>query len=916
MRRRRRYLKRVTIANRIVLLLFANRMHRDSYVVPIDVSQDGMSKILGIRQNHISRAMGRLEEKDLIVSRSSHVSGKGRRVKVYFLTVKGERRARDIISDLEKRLIEVRDPQGSLEDWSLSRATGFVSRKLGKDISYLDMIEDYLDGRKLDLSFVSEESERVLIGVPIVDEFFGRKEELKELLGAIEGDIRVISVVSMAGQGKTTLLSKAVRELSDRNIVWISSKEYHDPTGLLRGIARLLPGKGPLNDYLMSQEKADALHSIRILIQELDHNNGVLVMDDVERLDGRMRDFLEDIMENMTLRGGPGKLVVSGRERIGKGRDELTRMMELEGMDRSSSMEMLDSIGVDPLRKENIFEISRGHPLAMKLYSSGDYHQLSDYRNSIEAFVDREILEKMGRDQREALDYLSVFRFPVDENALKAAGIPKTRLSKLFERVLIRRYPDATFDLHDLIRDHVRGSLDEEELKRYSSQAARYYSNGVKDLELAEYIHFLNLSGDTKGTVKVLEEWGEYLVSKGFFEVSEIARNTRTSSASDRYSLELVLYESALMENRFEEARLHLDRAAGLCERRDSEKWKRRFTYVLDRYAELSSLEGLDQEVIDNYRRSLSVCRAAGDQLGIARVYNNMGATFFERGDLKRAESNYRKAERILEESDKEGALPYLYINLAELLRAKNQKKRCIEHLRRAISIASDGDMARVEATARKNLGEVLLDSGEGETGSNELIRASKDLLRLGDISEATTCFSQALPVMIDEGDIKKALDISKMILSEQGFTERLGILSGDGPNEKRKRSFLFLRMVREVIKDTRAVPKEDISKYLGWCANRLSPERFYQCVRDTVRSLEWVENPLFWDHFYSSALDSSGIYADLHPRVLLLISWAKRKTRGSKERRALSRRALRLSKRIGFEPGRKVSLRVMRGKP
>ena len=928
MRRRRRHLKRVKLADRIVLLLHANRAYLESYVVPPEMTQDGMSGYLGIRQNHISRALRPLEDEGLVESRTAHVQGKKRRLKVYSLTGRGEEHASNIISDLDSRIVEVINPGGGIENWSLSRAAGYLSRRTGKEISYLDMIEEFLDGKSLDLGKFGMDGSSIS-EVPVVEEFFGREDEMESLTEAIDSDgIRFMAVISMAGQGKTTLLSRLANKLKKRNVVWINANRYHTPTNLLMEISGYLPGFSKLRDRMMTEERTQLLESLRRLISELDRNGAVLILDDVQRFDPEVKGLLESLRGMITRGKGSGKILISGREREGIYNSATVETdpglfeLELGGLDRISSTELLDSMGVDPKRRERIYEISRGHPLSMKLFSSGEVVEWSDYRKSLERFIEEEILARMKPDEKMILDYLSVFRFPVDRNALKIASVPSDALRRLSSRALLREYPRGKFDLHDLIRDRVIGFLNDEEVKRYSLMAAKYYSSGIKDLEISEYIHFLHQGGDRKKTMEVLSEWGEYLVSRGYSEVHLIAVRSLENAREprDRKMLELILYENDLVNERLSDARSHLDRAADICrkEMKRSEKgvWKREYSSVLDRYAELSSLEGLDENVIKNYRKSLSIMERSGDTLGVARVLNNMGVTYMERGDLKNARSCFERAEKKLKECGSDGALPLLHLNMADLFLREDRRSKCAAKLKRSVEEASRDNMVRAEITARSRLGDLYLENGDKRRARTELLKATALLIDNGDVFGATECFTRALPVLIDLGEVDRSRKMAMIILREQGLAEKIGVYTGRDLFEKRQRSFLFLRLVVELLTRRDSLPKEELSKYLGWCSNRLPPEKFLRCVKSAEKRLCWVKDESFWDLFHSMALDSSGVYEDLHPRALILISWACRKKPGSKGRKTLARRAMRLCGEIGFGSGEKRCGELLGGKP
>ncbi len=65
-------------------------------IAPISFTQIGMADSLGVKQNVLTNTLKRLENRGLIRVDVKHVKGKGRRMKTYYLTEKGEAVAREL----------------------------------------------------------------------------------------------------------------------------------------------------------------------------------------------------------------------------------------------------------------------------------------------------------------------------------------------------------------------------------------------------------------------------------------------------------------------------------------------------------------------------------------------------------------------------------------------------------------------------------------------------------------------------------------------------------------------------------------------------------------------------------------------------------------------------------------------------
>jgi DNA-binding MarR family transcriptional regulator len=105
----------LTVNEKMVLHLRRYDRYYDDFIVPPEVSQNGIAGALGTSQNHISKAAKKLMALDAITSRLARVEGEPRRKKVYFLTSKGFEIAEDIRYKLSKKHLFIRDRDGMLK---------------------------------------------------------------------------------------------------------------------------------------------------------------------------------------------------------------------------------------------------------------------------------------------------------------------------------------------------------------------------------------------------------------------------------------------------------------------------------------------------------------------------------------------------------------------------------------------------------------------------------------------------------------------------------------------------------------------------------------------------------------------------------------------------------------------------------
>jgi len=98
----------LTVGERIMLHLARFSKYQDDYDVPLDVSQDGISSALRISRAHAAIELKKLKNGEDVTERLAHIrKGKNRR-KVYFLTMRGEEKAKRISEYAEREGIDVR----------------------------------------------------------------------------------------------------------------------------------------------------------------------------------------------------------------------------------------------------------------------------------------------------------------------------------------------------------------------------------------------------------------------------------------------------------------------------------------------------------------------------------------------------------------------------------------------------------------------------------------------------------------------------------------------------------------------------------------------------------------------------------------------------------------------------------------
>jgi len=200
---------RLPVLEKILVHLYHYRKYVDRYEYPFEITQPGIAQAIGISVTHIPRNMKKLVEENLVEMKKGHVSGKKKRVTVYFLTPLGLKKAKEIIYKIENYEVKVGDRFMKIKE----------IRKLTA-LSYLEIL------RKVERNEIEDEiykGERIIFQevVPEDKDFVDREKELNALISWFnEGQFATL--IGARGMGKTSLLYHFLKKLKPKyGIIWL-----------------------------------------------------------------------------------------------------------------------------------------------------------------------------------------------------------------------------------------------------------------------------------------------------------------------------------------------------------------------------------------------------------------------------------------------------------------------------------------------------------------------------------------------------------------------------------------------------------------------------------------------------------------------------------------------------------------------
>lgn len=565
----------VSTENKILLHLKRFLKIDSTKKVPQDIIQMGIANNLGSPRGSISRALGNLINKGFVEEKLCRVAESKRRMNAYFLSWEGRSQADSLEDRLATELVEVRAEDGALIDATISEALdlsdnaltisellrlieihGYYDPKTHSENKDLDAVEpsgtvdsSISDSFKPEVVPTSAPSaaegtnhtaavkapvvpaEQIqkeiqqFTKVPPVRIFYGRSDE-QESISDILRNYPVFFIKGMAGIGKTTLMAKVIRQFDPTwKVFWYRLQEWDTSKGFLQGLADFFSsiGYSRLSDELEAgRQDVDIYKLIRVLVHEFRTIKGLVVIDDFHRASKSIQQLFSGLLENTDSKSLIHLIFISRAHiPIFDQRDTVlkknVKVLELSGLDITSSREMLGGRKVSEKDFNRIYSITKGHPLALELIkNSGVVTDLKDMMN----FVNEQVYKNLKKDERAVLSFLSVYRKPVPISAfLDEDEADFDTVDNLINNTLIVEIEPTLYDVHDLIREFFYSRLVKKLRQAYHKNAAEFYSESEEtELDILEAVfHYIN-AGDQDRAAEIMINRAPKLIECGYLD--------------------------------------------------------------------------------------------------------------------------------------------------------------------------------------------------------------------------------------------------------------------------------------------------------------------------------------------------------------------------------------------------------------
>lgn len=660
------------------ILLHASMFHHDkgSFEAPYALCQDGMSEILGILKNNVSREIGRLKEEGLIEEELARVKGAERRRNIYQLTAKGEKVCEEIKKELCGNVINLME-DGEVKRISVKDAVERL-KKIVPDTDPFHVTEwmrtrDVLDPRDFTPyhRVAGEGKKRVelMAGAPLVKSFYGRKEDIEKIVGSLSGeDVPMVIITGIPGIGKSTLAARVTDELrGKKSLFWHTFQPWDTRERLLGDLKefhKMASGAHP-----RGKDTYEVLNEVLNSVPD-----PVLVFDNCEKASGDLTQVFGILRDMKKRKGGFGVLLMS-REKLSfyDVRDVMNRDVvehELGPLDQEDVAGMMD--GTEFPRE--VYLMTKGHPLYVEIYK-----RFGGKTESMDEFIEREMYLALHESERGLMKKLAVLLDPCQREMILDKG-EEEMLLKLKSSHLVEETRDGKLSVHSLLKDLIYARLSPVERQELHARTGRAMMKKKRTPDL-ETLYHLEKGGCWKEALDIL--------SMQIYAVGHLHEEHR------RELLELFPDELVPREHMAEYHELKGDIHMEAGEWREAvESYERALNQghhdreaVMEKMGEAQRNLRRWKDALETHKKTLEAYRDSGDREGEVRELLALGTVYRKKGDLQRADKHYQMARDIIEKEDIPDAqgpllnnMGLLHMHNGDLTSAEKHFKRALEH--------------------------------------------------------------------------------------------------------------------------------------------------------------------------------------------------------------------------------------------
>ena len=519
-------------------------------------------------------------------------------------------------------------------------------------------------------------------------------------------------------------------------------------------------GNSEFSTYLAATPVPQPADAAGLLVEALEGTPALLVIDDFHKVSDTVLHQTFQAM-SLALLGSEEKigLVIFSRSfkpvvptKDAEGRIA-SLVLPLDGLDPESGRKLLTSF--DSLEDEqwlHIHGLSRGHPLVLELINRGA--SAGAFHETLENYVTVEIFSKLSAEEKRVLSALSIFREPVELEALAQQGLNTDELDGLVESGLARQADSETYDVHDLIREFLLRSLSPALREEFHAKCVDWYQKQSSSQDIViELIYHTIKSGKFDDASSLVVKEGRQLVSQGHMELLGLIEQIHTEDLKPEVVVRLAQLQGDMLAllGRLDEAEQVLSDSLERAKKSTDELVQ---AEILSSMADVSRKQGKSDLSLSRHKMALQHYISLGDARWAARTYNNIGYLLRRKNERAKALEAYGEVEAILEGSDDVGLINS-QITLARSLIDLGEVDRAREHAMATHERTSDLGDTVLHARAQAVLGRYY-----SKVEQSEL---------------ALFHYSEALGAMTEAGDVQALVEITMLlgeVLHDAGRTD------------------------------------------------------------------------------------------------------------------------------------------------
>lgn len=708
----------LTVSERILYHLNSYIKFEDKFEAPFDVTQDGISQACMISRAHAAIELKKMKAAGIVDERLAHVRrGKARR-KVYFLTFEGKANAADVLQYVKNNGIVPVVDASRVSPESSSRA------KTVKRSSPL----------------------------PSVRAFYGREKELGSIYDALAlPSMKVLAVRGIAGIGKTTLVARAVSDMSGQRVFWYSLKPWDTQGNFADALGKFFAENGnrKLAAYLATG-RFELGELSYLLNEELSENGYLFVFDDADASDS-----LQEFLKMFKHSSGLAKIIVTSESepKFYEHSDKVAKKevveLDLSGLDAAAALELLRSRGIEGPVAAELAKVTNGHPLSLEMVTESSP---TEAKYQVSRFFEEKFYSGLSETEKSLMQFSSVFQKPIPADA-----IPRD-LRQVRKGSMLREVVPGRFEIHASLRDFVYSSMTKEERSKWHSIAADYY---LREGDAQERLFHLIRANRSLEAEMMLSRPGDELLRDGnvlklwetvsFFEPTKpkyihavLLAKARIASLVGDYGSAWTVLEKVARDG---EPRFRADALVEMGNIRsrkgDLRSASKFFSDALEQARELPAVRakalrglGVVESNLGNYSKAQELLEKSArdamsvmDSKGMLLAHMELGNVFIGRGMYEQAIDHFSKCTAGFGPVD----LANVHVNMGIANASLGRTDDARRHLENAIRLADETGQPRSKAYALTSLAELLVRSGDVEQAKEECFAAIDIMSELDD---------------------------------------------------------------------------------------------------------------------------------------------------------------------------------------